>query len=89
MPIISKLLLASALALPLVTPAMAQDANWSQHGDYYAPTNQPAPAASARESKEFREGDFYAPTTSPAPRVSPQESKEFHEGDYYAPEATK
>lgn len=89
MTIISKLLLASALALPLVTPAAAQEAKWSQPGDYYAPTTAPAPAASARESKEFREGDFYSPTSAPAPAVSAQEKKELHEGDYYAPEATK
>jgi len=86
MSIVSKLLLASALALSATAPVLAQQATQPHEGDYYAPTNEKPAQVSPQQSNEIRQGDYYRPSSDPANAapVSPQQQKE---GDYYKPES--
>ncbi|HEY1983348.1 MAG TPA: hypothetical protein VGH13_24970 [Xanthobacteraceae bacterium] len=76
-----------ALALVMPTVAFAQTPNWSQHGDYYAPSGTIAQRVSPQESRQIREGDYYAPGAATAEQPTARQLRQFHQGDYYAPES--
>jgi hypothetical protein len=85
MNIVAKLTLATVAAASISTAAFAQQPNWSQQGDYYAPGKTIVQQATPQELNQLREGDYYAfgKTTVQAPTRS--EFGQFGEGDYYAP----
>jgi hypothetical protein len=58
----TKFSLVSVLALMLAAPAAAQQADWSQKGDYYAPSATVVQQPTTAQTKRFEEGDYYAPT---------------------------
>lgn len=60
MTTITKLSLVSVLALVIATPALAQEADWSQKGDYYAPGATVVQQPTTAQTKQAEEGDFYA-----------------------------
>jgi hypothetical protein len=76
------------LLLTLSAPAMAQQPNWSQPGDYYAPENTAVPP-SPREQSEIKEGDYYAPSKTIVQQPTAGRLKQDREGDYYAPVNSK
>lgn len=82
---IAKWTLAAVLLLPVVAPALAQQPDWSQRGDYYAPERTIVQRATPRELNKFRDGDYYAPTNTIVQQATPHQFKKFREGDYYAP----
>jgi len=85
MTMITKFSLASVLALLITAPATAQQPDWSQRGDYYAPgktiVQQPTPG----ELKQEEEGDYYAPGKTIVERPTPGELNQEKGGDFYAP----
>jgi hypothetical protein len=82
-----KLALAAVFALSMAAPALAQQADWSQQGDYYAPSKTIVQQATPRELNEARQGDFYAPSNMVVQEATPQQLRKFREGDFYAPTA--
>lgn len=83
----TKLAIAAALALSFSAPALAQQANWAQHGDYYAPTGTTVQQPTAQELNQAREGDFYAPSKTVVQQATPRQEQRFREGDFYAPDS--
>jgi len=84
---IAKLALAATLTAALSAPALAQQPNWSQPGDYYAPGGTIVQQPTAAQLSQFKQGDFYAPVKTVVQQPSAQELNEFREGDYYTPTA--
>jgi hypothetical protein len=80
-----KMILIAALALSASTPALAQQPEWSQPGDYYSPSytyqQQPTP----RQQYFFQQGDYYAPGPTVQQQPTPRQQYLFRHGDYYAP----
>jgi hypothetical protein len=85
MTITNKLAIGSVLALFIATPALAQQADWSQQGDYYAPTHTVVAQPTAARMNRAEEGDFYAPVATIMQKPTAQELKQAREGDFYAP----
>jgi len=85
MTTITKLSLVSLLALSIATPALAQQADWSQKGDFYAPGAAVVQQPTAAQTKQAEEGDFYASTTTIVQQPTAQEMSQAREGDFYAP----
>jgi hypothetical protein len=85
MTITTKLSLVSLLALSIATPALAQQADWSQKGDFYAPAATAVQQPTAAQMKQAEEGDFYAPTATIAQRPTAAGLKQAEQGDFYAP----
>lgn len=85
MTIITKLSLISGLALLIAAPAAAQQADWSQRGDYYAPSPTVVQQPTAVEQKQAKDGDYYAPAKTTVQQPNAAEVKQDKEGDYYAP----
>jgi hypothetical protein len=83
----TKLAVAAVLALSFSAPALAQQADWSQQGDFYAPTGTIVQQPTAQELKQAREGDFYAPSKTVVQKATPQELNQAREGDFYSPMA--
>lgn len=77
--------LAAALSLSMAAPALAQQPNWSQQGDYYAPERTVVQQATPQQLNKFREGDYYAPGNTVVQHATPQQLNKFRDGDYYAP----
>jgi hypothetical protein len=77
------------LALPLSVSAMAQQPDWSQQGDYYAPGNSAVQQLTPKEQDLVKEGDYYAPSKTTVQHPNPEELKQDREGDYYAPLKSK
>lgn len=84
--IITELALAATLAA-VSAPALAQQPNWSQPGDYYAPGSAIVQQPTAAQLSQFQQGDFYTSGKTAVRQPSAQELNEFREGDYYAPTA--
>lgn len=84
---LSKFALAAALAVAVSAPALAQQANWSQPGDYYTPGSTIVQHPTAAQLSQFQQGDFYAPGKTAVQQPSARELNEFRQGDYYAPTA--
>jgi hypothetical protein len=82
----TKLALAAIVALSMSTPVLAEQPDWSQPGDYYAPGQTTVQPATPRQLRHFQEGDYYAPGKTTVEQPSPQELNQFRDGDYYAPE---
>jgi hypothetical protein len=80
MSMITKLSLASALALLIASPAQAQS---PKQGDYYAP-NQSAPQQ-ASPGQGQQQGDYYKPNTTVPQQPTPGEQQQNKQGDYYKP----
>jgi hypothetical protein len=85
MNIAAKLTLATVVVLSASTAAFAQQAHWSQQGDYYASGNTIVQQATPQELNQFREGDYYAPGKTTVQQPTRSELNQFDEGDYYAP----
>ena len=83
----TKLAAAAVLALSFSAPALAQQADWSQTGDYYAPMHTTVQQPTAQELNQARQGDFYAPGKTVVQQATPQQENRFREGDFYAPTA--
>jgi hypothetical protein len=75
------------LALSMSAPVWAQQAYWSQEGDYYPPSRTTVQQATPQELHQFQEGDYYAPGKTTVLQSTPQELNQFRGGDYYAPTA--
>jgi hypothetical protein len=84
---ITKFALAATLAVAVSAPALAQQSNWSQPGDYYAPGRTIVQQPTAAQLSQFQQGDFYAPGKTVVQQPSAQELNRLREGDYYAPTA--
>lgn len=80
-----KFLTTVAVLTVIATPALAQQADWSQKGDFYAPVATTVQRPTAQELKQAQEGDFYAPVTATVQQPTAQELKQAQEGDFYAP----
>jgi hypothetical protein len=74
---ITKLTLAAMLALSASAPVFAAD--WSQQGDYYAPSKTIVQQA----TPELQGGDFYTPEKTLVQRPTAQELNHFRQGDFY------
>ena len=85
MTITTKLSALSVLALLIAAPAAAQQPDWSQKGDHYAPSQTIVQQPTAVEVKQEKEGDYYAPGKTVAQQSTAKELKKEKEGDYYAP----
>ncbi|HEX3502122.1 MAG TPA: hypothetical protein VHU22_01880 [Xanthobacteraceae bacterium] len=59
--IATKFALGAVLALSMSATAFAQQANWSQQGDYYAPSKTVVQQPTAQELRQAEQGDYYAP----------------------------
>jgi hypothetical protein len=74
--------IAAIAALSMTASAFAQQAKWSQPGDYYAAdesvVHQPT-------SQDLSQGDYYAPGRTMVEQPRPQEIKQNRQGDYYTP----
>jgi hypothetical protein len=57
----TKLALGAVLALSMTAPVLAQQPNWSQQGDYYAPSKTIVQQPTAQELRQAEQGDYYAP----------------------------
>ncbi|MGA2892323.1 MAG: hypothetical protein ABSE22_05595 [Xanthobacteraceae bacterium] len=86
MTIITKCSLISVLALLTAAPVAAQQADWSQKGDYYAPSPTVVQQPTAAELNRAKEGDYYAPTKTIVQQPTAAELRQDKEGDYYAPQ---
>jgi hypothetical protein len=84
---ITKLALAATLAVAVSAPALAQQADWSQPGDYYAPGSTIVQQPTAAQLSQLQQGDYYAPSKTAVQHPSVQELNEFRQGDFYAPTA--
>jgi len=82
MSIVTKLSIASALALSIAAPVQAQS---PKQGDYYAPTQTPPQQASPAQEQKIQQGDYYAPTQTPPQQASPAQEQQIKQGDYYKP----
>jgi hypothetical protein len=82
MSIVTKLSLASALALLIAAPAQAQS---PKQGDYYAPTQTVPQQPSPPQEQGQQQGDYYKPTTAAPQTVTPAEQQQNKQGDYYKP----
>ena len=71
------------LALP--APAVAQQPNWSQPGDYYAPDSTAVQPLTPHEQDLVKDGDYYASSKIIVQQPPPEQLKQDREGDYYAP----
>jgi hypothetical protein len=76
---------AAVLALSISVPALAQQPNWSQPGDYYAPSKTGDERPTSQELNQAKEGDYYAPGKTIVEQPTAQESQQNRQGDYYAP----
>jgi hypothetical protein len=85
MTITTKLSVLSVLALLIAAPALAQQPDWSQKGDHYAPSTTVVQQPTAAELKQEKEGDYYAPGKRIVQQPTAKELKQEKEGDYYAP----
>lgn len=56
-----KLALAAVLAGSISAPALAQQADGSQPGDYHAPKKTVVHRPTARQTERFEQGDYYGP----------------------------
>ena len=83
---ISASYLIAILTLAAPTAALAQAPNWSQQGDYYAPSGTIVQQASPQELRQFREGDYYARGNTTVEQPTARQLRRFRQGDYYAPE---
>jgi hypothetical protein len=79
---IAKLTLASVLVLLIGASAQAQA---PRQGDYYSPTQTPAPQASPGQEQQIKQGDFYRPGTTVPQAASPAEQQQNQQGDFYKP----
>jgi len=86
MTITTKLSLACLLTLFIVAPATAQQPDWSQRGDYYAPGRTIAQQPTQQELKQEQTGDYYAPGKTMVQQPTPGETRQERQGDYYTPE---
>jgi hypothetical protein len=77
--------LITIFALSIPAPALAQPADLSQDGDYYAPGRTIVEQPTPQETKQFQEGDYYAPDKTTVRRSTPREKNLIRQGDYYAP----
>jgi hypothetical protein len=85
MSITTKLTVASVLALLMAGPAAAQQADWSQAGDYYAPSKTIVQQPTAAQTKKVEQGDYYAAGQTIVQQPTARELKHAEQGDYYAP----
>lgn len=84
---ITKVLLIARVAAWSLTPALAQPADLTKEGDYYAPSKTIVQRATPQELNEFKQGDYYSPGKTIVQQPTPQELDRIRHGDYYAPEA--
>jgi hypothetical protein len=82
MSIVTKLSLASALALLIAAPAQAQS---PKQGDYYAPTQTAPQQANPGQEQRLQQGDYYKPTTAAPQQPTPGQRQQDKQGDYYKP----
>jgi hypothetical protein len=82
MSIITKLSLASVLALSIAAPAAAQSA---MDGDYYAPGKTIVQQPTAAQTKRFEQGDYYAPVPTIVQQPTTRQLNRAEQGDFYAP----
>jgi hypothetical protein len=82
MSIVTKLSLASALALLIAAPAQAQS---PKQGDYYAPTQTTPQQASPGQEQRLQQGDYYKPSATTPQQPTPGEQQQNKQGDYYKP----
>ena len=61
MNIAAKLTLATVAVVSASTTAFAQQADWSQQGDYYASGKTTVQPPTRSELNQIDEGDYYAP----------------------------
>jgi hypothetical protein len=85
MNIAAKLTLATVAVVSASTAAFAQQADWSQQGDYYAPSRTIVQQATPQELNQLREGDYYASGKTTVQPPTRSELNQIDEGDYYAP----
>lgn len=87
MKTITKVLLIARVAAMSLSPALAQPADLTKEGDYYAPTKTMVQRATPQELNEFKRGDYYAPSETVVQQPTSQGLNQNRQGDYYAPEA--
>ena len=85
MTITTKFSIVSVVALSIAAPAAAQQPDWSQKGDNYAPERTVVQQPTAAQTKQAEEGDHYAPAPTIVQQPTAPQTKRFEEGDYYAP----
>ena len=85
MNIAAKLTLATVAVVSASTTAFAQQADWSQQGDYYAPSKTIVQQATPQELNQLREGNYYASGKTTVQPPTRSELNQIDEGDYYAP----
>jgi hypothetical protein len=78
--------LIAVLAVAAPTVAFAQAPNWSQQGDFYAPSATTARQASPQELQQIHEGDFYAPGNTTVQQPTARQLQQFRQGDFYGSE---
>jgi len=81
----TKLSLVSVLALVIAGPAVAQQPNWSQAGDYYAPSKTTVQQPTAAQTRQAEQGDYYAPVPTIVQQPTARELQHAEQGDFYAP----
>jgi hypothetical protein len=74
------LTLAAMVALSASAPVFAAD--WSQKGDYYAPSKTIVQRATP-ELRQFQGGDFYTTEKTVMQRPTAQGLNQFRQGDFY------
>jgi len=80
--IVTKLCLASVLALSIAAPVQAQN---PKQGDYYAPTQTPPQQASPAQEQKIQQGDYYKPSMTTTQQATPGQEQQIKQGDYYKP----
>jgi hypothetical protein len=81
----TKLILIVGVALAMSVPALAQQPNWSQSGDYYRPGNTAVQQPTPHQRYVFRHGDYYTRRGTMVQRPTPRQLYLYEHGDYYAP----
>jgi len=84
----TKLILTAVFAVSMSAPVFAQQPNWSQQGDYYAPSKTIVQHATPQELNEFRGGDYYTPNNTVVEPATPRALNTFRDGDFYEPTAS-
>ena len=79
----------STAAFSGAAPASAQEPDWNQRGDYYAPSGTTVQQPSAPQLRHDKEGDYYPPGRTIVQRPTSQELNQVRHGDYYPPEDSK
>jgi hypothetical protein len=86
MNMILKLSAASILALSIAAPVQAQQPNWQQRGDYYAPGQTAPQQVGPSQEQQMRQGDYYPSGQTTPQQLNPGQEQKIQQGDYYRPD---